>query len=29
MAHRLGAFESLRQKMNQRRIDIVDAVPQP
>jgi hypothetical protein len=28
LAHRLGAFEALRQQMNKRRIDIVDAVSQ-
>src|ERR1700728_487387 len=29
LAHRLGAFEALGQEMDQRRIDIVDTVPQP
>jgi len=29
LAHRLGAFESLRQQMHQGGIDIVDAVSQP
>ncbi len=28
LAHRLGAFETLRQQMDQRGVDIVDAVAQ-